>query len=58
MTVTKGANMLTYERVSRRPAGFRCLTGFSTAEFDTLYADIKSRHELAEEERLYRPYRK
>ena len=50
--------MLTYERVSRRPAGFRCLTGFSTAEFDTLYADIKSRHELAEEERLYRPYRK
>lgn len=49
--------MLTYEKLRRKEAAFRSLTGLTIEEFDGFYAEIELAYQLAEEKRLSRPNR-
>jgi len=50
--------MTVYERLRRRPATFRSLTGMTSREFERLYERVASDIESYEERRLRRPDRK
>jgi|GEM_PF-2730391 len=47
--------MLTYEKLQRKPAAFRSLTGLTAEELDELYTQIEPAYQLAEEKRLSSP---
>lgn len=50
--------MLIYEKLRRKPASFRSLTGLKVEEFDEIYSEIEPAYQLAEKKRLSKPDRK
>jgi len=50
--------MTVYEKMRRRPATFRSLTGMTVRQFEQLYEEVASDIERYEERRLRRPERK
>jgi hypothetical protein len=44
--------MLSYERLSRKPAIFRSFTGLDVTEFDSVYEEVESRYRDFERKRL------
>ncbi|MCL2359926.1 MAG: hypothetical protein FWC74_09280 [Candidatus Bathyarchaeota archaeon] len=50
--------MLTYERLMKRPALFRSLTGLEVKEFDSIYLKINTNYKDTEKQRLNKTNRK
>lgn len=50
--------MLTYKRLSRKPAAFKSITGISLDEFQSLLEAVRPRYQTSEQQRLARADRK